>query len=171
MRFSVVIKPTLSTGRRLGWNTRGWPLLALSAPWTSRTGRAPLCGRGVWTRRIRRLSDAVPWVGGRQCGWDCSSVTSLFIYLIVLILEWVAGLRGRAGSRGLRLERRQRACVWRCCSSRRGWGRGFLPLSFWLDQGKPRWVFRFMGTTEPWDTDSDGGGHTRKKTILTYTVP
>lgn len=166
--FVVLIKLTLVTG---GWprSTRCRPFLALGACRTDRAGWTSFISGSVCTHCVCCLSDAVPWVTRHHRSWRCSSLTPFFpislVIFVVVVLERVGGLGGRAGSGALPFERGQRACVWRCCQSSRGRGRGwcFLLLGFWLNQCEPRWVFGFMGATEQWNTDSDGGeGHTEE---------
>lgn len=143
-----------------------WPLLALGSPRTGRTRQASGTRGGVSPCYFNCLCDAVPWVTSHNCWWDGRSSISLllrcvaFIPFILIFIEWVGRWRGCAGSGVLPFERGQRACIWDCCLSGRGWGRGFFLLVFRLYQGEPRWVFRFMGATGQaghWNTDMDGG--------------
>lgn len=160
------MKPAVVT-RGGVWRTRGRSFLALCAPRTGGAGGAS-SGGSNFCSCVCWPGDVVPRVSRHNRGRNCSSsslLVILFNIFIVVIFEWVGGLRGCAGPGALPLKRGQRACVWRCGQSKRGRGRSFLLLGFWWNQGKPRWVFRFMGATEQRDTQTvmeEGGSHRGK---------
>lgn len=166
---SGLFQVTLVTKWRL-WSPRRPTLLTLSAPRAGWAGGASPTWGCVSSSCFSRPSDAVPRVTGNDHRWDCASFARLLFLrlapvVIILLVERVGGRRrGRARSGALPFERGQRTCIGGCCLSGGGRGRGFLLLGFWLDQGKPGWVFGFMGASGQagqWDTHTnrDGDGH------------
>lgn len=129
------------------------PLLALGSPGAGRAGRACGARGGVGPRCLNWLCDAVPRVTSDNRRWDGSAFAPLLFHWVALLsfvlvfIEWVGRWGGCAGSGLLPFERGQRACVWDCCLSGSGGGRGFLLLVFRLYQSEPRWVFGFMRAT------------------------